>query len=145
MAKRGNSNNWVVSGERTASGRPILANDPHLMVEFPATWYEMHLVAAGLDVAGVTLPGVPFVVIGHNARIAWGFTNSNADVQDLYLERIDVGRATCRRAVGSRRASRASRFPCEDAPRPRPTTSGRPRTGPSTRTPRSTGTRRPRG
>lgn len=92
MARRGNSNNWVVSGQRTASGRPILANDPHLLVEFPATWYEMHLVAAGLDVTGVTLPGVPFVVIGHNARIAWGFTNSGADVQDLYLERIDLAR-----------------------------------------------------
>jgi len=100
MAKRGNSNNWVVSGDRTASGRPILANDPHLMVEFPAAWYEMHLVAAGLDVAGVTLPGVPFVVIGHNARIAWGFTNSNADVQDLYLERIDVARKRYQSAGG---------------------------------------------
>ncbi|MCC7240673.1 MAG: penicillin acylase family protein [Acidobacteria bacterium] len=91
-AKRGNSNNWVVSGARTASGRPILANDPHLIVEFPSVWYEMHLVAAGLDVAGVTIPGLPFVIIGHNRNIAWGFTNSNADVQDLYLERIDVGR-----------------------------------------------------
>ncbi|MGE0460538.1 MAG: penicillin acylase family protein [Vicinamibacterales bacterium] len=92
MARRGNSNNWVVSGQRTATGRPILANDPHLLVEFPATWYEMHLVAAGLDVTGVTLPGVPFVIIGHNSRIAWGFTNSGADIQDLYLERIDISR-----------------------------------------------------
>ena len=70
----------------------MLANDPHLMVEFPSIWYEMHLVAAGLDVTGVTIPGIPFVIIGHNRRIAWGFTNSGADVQDLTLERIDVAR-----------------------------------------------------
>ena len=80
---------WPAAGP--ATGRPILANDPHLQVEFPSVWYEMHLVAAGLDVIGVTIPGVPFVVIGHNARIAWGFTNSGADVQDLALERVDVG------------------------------------------------------
>jgi len=91
-AKRGNSNNWVVSGAKTASGRPMLANDPHLLIEFPPVWYEMHLVAAGLDVAGVTIPGLPFVIIGHNRNIAWGFTNSGADVQDLYLERVDVAR-----------------------------------------------------
>jgi penicillin amidase len=91
-AKRGNSNNWVLAGSRTGSGRPFLANDPHLLVEFPSVWYEMHLVAAELDVIGVTIPGVPFVVIGHNRRVAWGFTNSGADVQDLTLERIDVAR-----------------------------------------------------
>jgi penicillin amidase len=92
MAKRGNSNNWVLAGSRTSTGRPLLANDPHLLVEFPSVWYEMHLVAAGLDVIGVTIPGVPFVVIGHNRRVAWGFTNSGADVQDLSVERIDVAR-----------------------------------------------------
>lgn len=92
MARPGNSNAWVVSGQRTASGRPILANDPHLLVEFPTLWYELHLVAAGLDVIGVTLPGVPFVAIGHNRQVAWGFTASGADVQDLSLERIDVAR-----------------------------------------------------
>ena len=70
----------------------MLANDPHLLVELPSLWYEMHLVAAGLDVTGVTIPGVPFVIIGHNRRIAWGFTNSGADVQDLSLERLDVSR-----------------------------------------------------
>jgi penicillin amidase len=91
-ARRGNSNNWVVSGAKTSTTRPILANDPHLQVEFPSVWYEMHLVAAGLDVIGVTIPGVPFVIIGHNRRIAWGFTNSGADVQDLALERLDVAR-----------------------------------------------------
>ena len=89
-APRANSNAWVVSGTRTATGRPILANDPHLLIEMPSVWYEMHLVAAGLDVQGVGLPGTPFVAIGHNARIAWGFTNSGADVQDLVLERFDL-------------------------------------------------------
>lgn len=91
-ASRGNSNNWVIAGRRTRSGRPILANDPHLQVEFPSVWYELHLVAAGLDVSGVTIPGVPFVVLGHNARIAWGMTNTGADVQDLYIERVDLDR-----------------------------------------------------
>lgn len=89
--KRGNSNNWVVAGRKTKSGRAILANDPHLPIEFPSVWYELHLVAAGLDVAGVTVPGVPFVVLGHNARVGWGITNTNADVQDLFLERVQVG------------------------------------------------------
>lgn len=89
--KRGNSNNWVVAGRKTKSGRAILANDPHLPIEFPSVWYELHLVAAGLDVTGVTVPGVPFVVLGHNARVGWGITNTNADVQDLFLERLQVG------------------------------------------------------
>lgn len=91
-ARRGNSNNFVVSGQRTATGRPILGNDPHLQIEFPGVWYEMHLVAKGLDVIGVTLPGAPFVILGHNARIAWGMTNTAADVQDLYVERVDLER-----------------------------------------------------
>ncbi|MBA3271765.1 MAG: penicillin acylase family protein, partial [Acidobacteria bacterium] len=89
-ARRGGSNNWVVAGDRMASGRPLLANDPHLQLEFPGVWYEMHLVAAGLDVIGVTVPGTPFVVLGHNARIAWGMTNTGADVQDLFIERVDL-------------------------------------------------------
>jgi penicillin amidase len=89
-APRANSNAWVVSGRRTATGRPILANDPHLLIEMPSVWYEMHLVAAGLDVQGVAVPGTPFVAIGHNARIAWGFTNTGADVQDFVVERVDT-------------------------------------------------------
>jgi penicillin amidase len=91
-ARRGGSNNWVLAGRRTASGRPLLANDPHLQLEFPGVWYEMHLVAAGLDVIGVSVPGTPFVVLGHNARVAWGMTNTGADVQDLFIERIDLNR-----------------------------------------------------
>ena len=91
-ARRGNSNNWVLAGGKTKSGRPMLANDPHLQIEFPSVWYEMHLVASGLDVIGVTIPGVPFIALGHNARIAWGMTATGADVQDLVSERIDVGK-----------------------------------------------------
>jgi penicillin G amidase len=91
-ARRGGSNNWVLAGRRTASGRPLLANDPHLQLEFPGVWYEMHLVAAGLDVIGVTVPGTPFIILGHNARIAWGLTNTGADVQDLFIERLDLNR-----------------------------------------------------
>src|SRR4029450_12786673 len=79
-------------GRRTASGRPLLANDPHLQVELPGVWYELHLVAADLNAVGVSIPGAPFVVLGHNAAIAWGVTNTGADVQDLFLERIDVAR-----------------------------------------------------
>jgi penicillin amidase len=91
-ARRGNSNSWVIAGSKTKGGRPILANDPHLQIEFPSVWYEMHLVAAGLDVVGVTIPGVPFIALGHNQRIAWGMTATNADVEDLTLERVDVGK-----------------------------------------------------
>lgn len=83
------SNAWVVSGKLTASGKPILANDPHLDWSIPATWYQVHLKAPGLDVSGVSLPGLPCVIIGHNARIAWGVTNLGFDVQDLYVEKID--------------------------------------------------------
>ena len=83
------SNAWVVSGKLTASGKPILANDPHLEWSIPAAWYQVHLKAPGLDVTGVSLPGVPCVIIGHNQRIAWGVTNLGFDVQDLYIEKID--------------------------------------------------------
>jgi penicillin G amidase len=83
------SNAWVVSGKLTASGKPILANDPHLEWSIPATWYQVHLKAQGLDVSGVSLPGVPAVIIGHNHRIAWGVTNLGFNVEDLYIEKID--------------------------------------------------------
>ena len=88
-ARPGGSNSWVVAGTRTATGRPLLANDPHLGIEMPSIWYEMHLVATDLDVAGATIPGAPFVIIGHNATIAWGLTNTGADVQDFYVEDVD--------------------------------------------------------
>jgi penicillin amidase len=84
----GGSNAWAVSGSRSASGKPLLANDPHLRLTAPPVWYFAHLSAPGIDVIGATLPGVPGVIIGRNRRIAWGFTNTGADVQDLYLERL---------------------------------------------------------
>ena len=83
------SNSWVVGGSRTVSGRPLLANDPHLALSTPSVWYFARLKAPGLDVFGATLPGVPFVVLGRNAHVAWGFTTTYADTLDLYLERID--------------------------------------------------------
>jgi len=83
------SNNWVVSGEHTATGLPLLANDPHLEIQMPAIWYEVGLHAPGMDVTGFSFAGVPGVIIGHNANIAWGVTNTGADVQDLFIERIN--------------------------------------------------------
>ena len=83
------SNNWVVSGKRTASGKPLLANDPHLSPSVPSIWYLIHLSAPGVRVAGVSIPGTNGVIIGHNERIAWGMTNLDPDVQDLYLEKFD--------------------------------------------------------
>lgn len=94
------SNSWVVHGSRTATGRPILANDPHLAVELPSVWWEVHVVAGTLSVAGVTIPGIPFVVIGHNERIGWGLTNLGSDVQDFFIEELDAARERYR--VGDR-------------------------------------------
>jgi penicillin G amidase len=84
------SNNWVVSGKRTTTGKPLLANDPHLRATAPSIWHMVHLSAPGVRVAGVTAPGLPGVVIGHNDRIAWGFTNVGPDIQDVYLEKFDT-------------------------------------------------------
>ena len=82
------SNNWVVSGQHTASGKPLLSNDMHLNHGVPGIWYETGLDAPGLHVAGVALPGAPFIIVGHNEHVAWGFTNLGADVQDLYVEHL---------------------------------------------------------
>jgi penicillin amidase len=88
------SNNWVVSGAHTASGKPLLSNDMHLTATLPGIWYEADLEApmAGsaepLHVAGVSIPGLPLIVVGHNAHVAWGFTNLGADVQDIYIESV---------------------------------------------------------
>jgi penicillin amidase len=83
------SNSWVMAGSHTVSGGPLLANDPHLGLSSPSVWYFARLKAPGLDVFGATLPGVPFVVLGRNAHVAWGFTTTYADTLDLYLERVD--------------------------------------------------------
>ncbi|HSE18906.1 MAG TPA: penicillin acylase family protein [Pyrinomonadaceae bacterium] len=83
------SNNWVVSGSRTVTGKPLLANDPHLRPSAPSIWHMVHLSAPGLRVAGVVMPGLPGVIIGHNDRIAWGFTNVGPDVQDVYVEKFN--------------------------------------------------------
>jgi penicillin amidase len=82
------SNSWVMNGQHTVSGRPILANDPHLPPVFPALWYENHLVGGRFNVTGFTMPGVPGVIIGHNEHISWGLTNAFPDVQDVYIERF---------------------------------------------------------
>lgn len=94
------SNSWVVAGSRTTSGKPLLANDPHLGLTAPAVWYFAHMQApagrasdgsaiAPMDVIGGTFPGLPFVVLGRTAKAAWTFTNTAPDVQDLYIEQIN--------------------------------------------------------
>lgn len=83
------SNAWVVSGSRSASKRPILANDPHLGLQIPSLWYTAAIKGDELDVAGMTLVGLPLVIFGHNNRIAWGGTNLMADVQDLFIEQFN--------------------------------------------------------
>lgn len=83
------SNSWVLSGAMTKSGKPILANDPHLGYSQPPVWYEMHLVGGRFDVAGVTFAGVPLVILGQNQHYAWGFTNVMVDDTDFYVEVTD--------------------------------------------------------
>lgn len=90
------SNNWVVSGAHTVSGKPLLSNDMHLSHRIPNIWYEAHLKltqpvdGTAFDAAGVTLPGFPYVIAGHNQRIAWGFTNLGPDVEDVYIEEFNA-------------------------------------------------------
>ena len=83
------SNNWVIAGSHTASGKPLLSNDMHLPLTEPNIWYMADLQAPGLHVAGVTLPGIPFVIAGYNEHVAWGFTTMMGDVQDIYVESLD--------------------------------------------------------
>jgi penicillin amidase len=85
------SNNWVVHGTRTATGKPLLANDMHLDLTTPPIWFENHLVSDDLEVTGLSIPGIPLVVAGHNRHVAWGFTDGLADVQDLYEEHLHAG------------------------------------------------------
>ncbi|HVB17397.1 MAG TPA: penicillin acylase family protein [Stellaceae bacterium] len=83
------SNNWVVDGAHSASGKPLVANDPHLAFGAPGFWYLARLKTPQRAIAGGTAPGTPFVVVGHNDRIAWGFTNTGSDVEDLFIEKLD--------------------------------------------------------
>ncbi len=83
------SNNWVVDGRHSRSGKPLLANDPHLPLAAPGVWYLARLETPAGEIAGATAPGVPLVVIGHNDRIAWGFTTTTSDVEDLFIEKVD--------------------------------------------------------
>jgi penicillin amidase len=89
---RPGSNNWVVSGQHTVSGKPLLSNDMHLDHQMPNLWFAAHLrtTGGGFDVAGVTLPGIPFVIVGHNQRIGWGFTNVGPTVEDDFIEEFNA-------------------------------------------------------
>ena len=84
------SNDWVVSGAHTVTGKPLLSNDMHLGHQMPSLWYEAHLRSGAFDVAGVTLPGMPYVIVGHNRRLAWGFTNVGPTVTDVYIENFNA-------------------------------------------------------
>ncbi|HEY7768746.1 penicillin acylase family protein [Longimicrobium sp.] len=88
------SNSWVIGGGRTRSGKPILANDMHLTLRAPAIWYLAALHGGGFNVTGMTLPGVPVVIAGHNDRVAWGYTNAMVDDVDFYVEQVDSADAT---------------------------------------------------
>jgi len=90
----GCSNNWVVSGERSVTGKPILANDMHLGLALPSIWYEAHLATPTMNVSGVVLPGAPLVVAGANEHVAWGFTNVMADDADYYIEEVNPADST---------------------------------------------------
>jgi penicillin G amidase len=87
----GESNNWVVAGSHTASGKPLLANDPHLGLQTPSQWYLVRIETPGLTLVGATAPGVPFLIIGHNGRVGWGFTTTQSDTQDLFIEKLLPG------------------------------------------------------
>ncbi len=88
------SNNWVLSGEKTISGKPILANDPHLGLSTPSTWYFVHLKSKEMNIIGGSIPGLPGVILGHTPKVAWGFTNTAGDVQDLYIDQIQASNPT---------------------------------------------------
>ncbi len=91
MPDPGASNEWVVSGARSASGKPLLANDPHLALEAPTVWYLVRIETPELTLAGASVPGIPAIILGHNRRIAWGLTTPYVDAEDLFIERVDPG------------------------------------------------------
>ena len=90
LLQRGQGSNcWVVSGDRSETGKPILCNDMHLVLTLPTIWYEAHTVAKPLNMTGVTMPGIPYTLVGHNDRIGWGITLAFTDCEDLFIEKID--------------------------------------------------------
>ncbi|MDP6990804.1 MAG: penicillin acylase family protein [Planctomycetota bacterium] len=95
----GGSNNWAIGASRTATGAPLVANDPHLALAAPPTWYAVHLESPEVSVAGLSLPGAPGVMIGHNASVAWSFTNARLDDVDLFVEELDPGGERVRRGA----------------------------------------------
>ena len=132
------SNGWVVAGSRTASGRPLLANDTHLGLQLPSVWYQVGLHGGGYDEAGFSFPGMPFLIIGHNRRIAWGITNLCGDVQDLYMEKLDDPAHPRRYQLAGQwhdLAIRHERIAVKAKPRRRPRRCARPCTGRSSMTP----------
>jgi len=94
----------VVSGAHTVTGKPLLSNDMHLGHQMPNLWYEAHLKCGSVDVAGVTLPGMPYVIVGHNQRIAWGFTNVGPTVADAFIENFNAQGAYQTPQAGSSRS-----------------------------------------
>ncbi len=92
IARISASNSWAVTGTASETGRPVLANDPHLGFRAPVLWYLARIRAPGIDLTGATVPGVPFHILGHNARVAWAFTTTDSDTQDLFVERQVQGR-----------------------------------------------------
>jgi penicillin G amidase len=99
-AGAGASNVWALAGSKTVSGKPLLANDPHLHFSSPGTWYLARIVTPELEVSGATSPGLPFVILGHNRHIAWGMTTANADVEDYFVEVVDPSDPSRYRAPG---------------------------------------------
>lgn len=108
MLQGGASNVWAVNGEHTGDGTALLANDPHLEPSMPAIWYELELIAPGLHVAGLALPGVPLVLLGHNEHLAWGMTTVTADTQDLFVEELDASGQAVQRPNGWERLQQRS-------------------------------------
>ncbi len=96
----GGSNAFAVAGKHSRSGKPLLGNDPHLALQLPALWHEIHLVAGAVDVYGAAIPGSPLVLMGHTPHLAWGMTNAYADCQDCFLEQLDAGGTKVREPAG---------------------------------------------
>lgn len=113
----GASNVWAVNGSGVADGKSLLANDPHLGPSAPAIWYELELIAPDLHVAGLALPGVPLVLLGHNEHLAWGMTTVTADTQDIFVERLSQAGDAALRADGGWEAvsTRIEQIPVKDA------------------------------